>query len=222
MLFVDADTDRQYTYKSLQTTALDFAKGLKSQWEWQKGDVLAFYTPNCIDTPSVTFGTLWTGGICSPANPAYTVDELAFQLKDSGAKALITQAAQLKQAKAACKKVGIPDDRIILIGDQKDPEGKIKHFTSIRNMAGTSRYRKARFTPKTDLAFLVYSSGTTGTPKGVMLSHTNLVANVLQAAVEEEKTLQYNPGQPQPVIMACLPFFHIYGRPIPSFLSNLP
>lgn len=174
--------------------------------------MLGFFTPNCVDTPAVTFGTLWAGGICSPANPAYTVDELAFQLKDSGAKGLITQWPVIKQAKAACKEAGIPEDRIVLIGDQKDPDGRIKHFTSIRNMAGTSRYRKARIDSKKDVAFLVYSSGTTGFPKGVMLSHENLVSNVMQSAGVDADTLRYFGPDQQSTVMATLPFYHIYGK----------
>ena len=108
----------------------------------------------------VTWGTLFAGGIVSPANPGYTVDELAFQLKDSGAKALATQVPMLQNALAAAKKVGIPEDRVILLGDEKDREGRFKHFTSIRNISGTQRYRRTKVDPAKDLAFLVYSSGT--------------------------------------------------------------
>jgi 4-coumarate--CoA ligase len=93
------------------------------------------------------------------ANPGYTADELAFQLQDSGAKALVTQLAQLDIALEACKKVGIPRDRVILIGDEKDKKGVFKHFTSIRNISGTQRYRRTKVNPAKDLAFLVYSSG---------------------------------------------------------------
>lgn len=122
--------------------------------------MLALYTPNSIDTPVITWGTLFAGGIVSPANPGYTVEELAFQLKDSGAKALATQVSMLQNAVAAAKKVGLPEDHIFLIGDERHGQGRFKHFTSVRNISGTQRYRRTKVDPAKDLAFLVYSSGT--------------------------------------------------------------
>ena len=106
--------------------------------------MLGLYIPNSIDTPAITWGVHWCGGIVSPANPGYTVDELAFQLKDSGARALITNLEGLANAKAACKKVGISEEFIALAGDQRDPDARIKHFTSIRNISGATRYRKTK------------------------------------------------------------------------------
>lgn len=140
------------------------------------------------------------------------MEELAFQLKDSGAKALATQKPFLKVAQEACRKVGIETDRIILIGDEKDETMKFKHFTSVRNMSGVTRFRKAKIDPKKDLAFLVYSSGTTGHPKGVMLSHSNIVSNVLMLAVGEEGNISWKGGKNNEgdKIIAFLPFFHIY------------
>ncbi|PVH85742.1 4-coumarate-CoA ligase-like protein [Cadophora sp. DSE1049] len=213
VIYVDPDANRSYTYAQVRSTALDFGKGLKANWEWKKGDVLALFSPNCIDTPALTWGIHWAGGILSPANPGYTADELAFQLKDSRAKALATQKPFLKIAQEACKKVGIDEDRIILIGDEKDETARFKHFTNIRNISGATRFRKAKIDPKKDLAFLVYSSGTTGHPKGVMLSHSNIVSNVMMLKVGEGGNLSWKGGKNNEgdKILAFLPFFHIYG-----------
>lgn len=180
VIYLDPDTKRSYTYAQVRSTAIEFGKGLKAVWGWKKNDVLALYTPNCIDTPAVTWGCHWAGGILSPANPGYTVDELAFQLKDSGAKALITQKPFLQSAMAACKKVGIDEDRIILMGDERDETHKFKHFSGIRNLAGTSRYKKTKVDPKKDLAFLVYSSGTVSTSFLHYLNRTRDSATCLE------------------------------------------
>ena len=120
----------------------------------------------------------------------------------------------MKVATEAAKQAGIPNDRIILIGDHRDASNVFKHFTSIVNTAGTSRYRRTKVDPKKDLAFLVYSSGTTGLPKGVMLSHENIVSNCLMMKAGEGGNLTWN-GGPEgkgDTLIAFLPFFHIYGR----------
>ena len=212
-IYRDADTGRFYTYAQVKETAIQFGKGLKSVWEWQKGDVMALFSPNCIDIPAIIWGTQWAGGIISPANPGYTVDELAFQLKDSGAKAVCTQKPYLKIVSEAATCVGIPEDRVILMGDERDNSFKNKHFSAIRNLAGTSRYRRTKVDPKTDLAFLVYSSGTTGHPKGVMLCHENIVANILMLKAGEGGNVTWDGGPDGhgDNILAFLPFFHIYG-----------
>ena len=160
------------------------------------------------------WGVHWAGGIVSPANPGYTAEELAFQLKDSGAKALVTQKPFLKVAIKAATQAGIPEDRIILMGDDKDESMRFKHFSSIRNLAGTNRYRRTKAHPRNDLAFLVYSSGTTGHPKGVMLCHQNIVSNILMLKAGEGGNLSWEGGPDGggDSMIAFLPFFHIYGR----------
>lgn len=224
MVVFDAATQKSYTYAQVRDTATAFAHGIRAVWDWKKGDVMAIFSPNCIDTPSIMYGVAWTGGVISPANPTYTVDELAFQLTNSEAKALVTQIPFLPIAREAAKKAGIPEDRIILMGARRDPDTRFKHFTSIRNLAGTSRYRRAKINPKKDVAYLVYSSGTTGLPKGVMLSHTNVIANVLQVS-HADQNLKWHEGHDGKGdrIAAFLPFFHIYGETVawPGLISNV-
>jgi len=155
----------------------------------------------------------------SPANPGYTVDELAFQLKDSGAKALVTQVPQLEIAVQACKKVGIPEDQIIVMGE-RDTQGKFRHWTSIRNISGATRYRRAKVDPANDLAFLVYSSGTTGKPKGVMLTHRNIVANTLQITAGEGPTRRPARRRQCPRFPPVLPHLRSHRHSPPVFLSR--
>ncbi|KAF2857263.1 acetyl-CoA synthetase-like protein [Piedraia hortae CBS 480.64] len=213
VIFLDPNINRSYTFAQVKKTASDFGKGLQDQWGWQKGDVLGIYSPNSVDYPVVCWGCHFAGGIVSPSNAAYTVDELAFQLRDSGAKGLVTQVSHLKTALAACEKVGIPRKRVCLMGEERVSDGSFRHFTDILNVAAVLHYRRVRVDPAKDLAFLVYSSGTTGHPKGVMLSHRNIVSNVLQvSAGEGPLSPAPAPGRPEgDKILAFLPFYHIYG-----------
>ena len=213
VIYTDTETNESLTFAQVKEIAAEFGKGLKATWDWKKGDVMAMFTPNCLDFPPFIWGVHWAGGVCSPANPGYTTDELAFQLKDTGAKALATHKQCLPVALDAAQKVGLAPDRIILLGDERDDSMRTKHYTSIRNLAGTNRYRRAKINPRQDLAFLVYSSGTTGLPKGVMLSHRNIIANILQQKTAEGGNLSWEGGLhgEGDRLLAFLPFFHVYG-----------
>lgn len=205
---------RSYTLAQLRTAATEFGRGLKALWGWERGDVLAFYTPNDVDTPALTFGLLWAGGVASPANPLYTADELAFQLRDSGAKGIVTQAAFLGKAREAAARAGVPEDRIILLGEESGADGGFRHWSSIKPAAHCSRYAKTEVRPTKDLAFLVYSSGTTGLPKGVCLTHYNVVGNLLQnVSLESQHLKPYGgPGNTGDRLLGVIPFFHVYVR----------
>jgi 4-coumarate--CoA ligase len=217
VIYLEAKTGRSYTYAQVRNTAIEFGKGLKANWNWRKGDVLALYSPNSIDFPAVTWGCLWAGGIISPANPAYTADELAFQLRDAGAKGLATQVSCLEMAKKAAKKVGLSEDRIILMGSTG--HSVVKHFTSIGRNSGTTKFERTKIDPREDLAFLVYSSGTTGLPKGVMLTHQNMVCNLQQLKVSESAELDWKggPDGQGDKIIGFLPFYHAFGMLLYSF-----
>ncbi|EME78790.1 uncharacterized protein MYCFIDRAFT_43581 [Pseudocercospora fijiensis CIRAD86] len=214
VLFHDTNSTRKYPYGHLRTTALTFGQSLCTEWKWQKKDVLAIFSPNDIDFPAVVLGCLWAAGTVTTANPAYTAAELTTQLQDSGAKALVTHPACLKTALEAAKRSGIPQNRIILLGGSGGNQ-ELKHFTAIRSFSFLGRGNIARpctIDPKNDIAFLVYSSGTTGKPKGVMLSHRNLVVNCLQVDTAWGQFLSSGTqtGEGARSIL-FLPMYHIYG-----------
>ncbi|KAK4182634.1 hypothetical protein QBC35DRAFT_444854 [Podospora australis] len=199
------ETHGSYTWSDLREASINFGRGLQEQYAWKKGDVLAFYTPNSIDTPILTLGALYAGAIVSPSNPLYTPEELAFQLRDSSAKALVTQPAYLPTAIAAAKKASLSLSRIILLGSQDASD--FPHFASIHPSPSSPPQPVLSISPKVDPAFLVYSSGTTGLPKGVILTHYNMVANILQASATEGSQWSWSVDKQ----LAFLPFFHIYG-----------
>ncbi|KAJ5599264.1 hypothetical protein N7450_000331 [Penicillium hetheringtonii] len=207
-IYRDAITNRKYSYDSLHDAAAIFGQGLRSKWDWKKGDILTLFAPNNIDVPVIIYGTFFAGGIVSPANPSYSADELAFQLKDNGTKAIATFNYLLPVATAAAKKIGIPTTHIILLGDGRDSSNQFQHFEQIKS---TSTYLheppREKLDPNHDLAFLVYSSGTTGLPKGVMLSHRNIVANVLMVASSVGQSYSWKNDR----LIGILPFYHIYG-----------
>lgn len=204
-IFIDGATKRELTYTDLRDQSKAFGIGLRSLWRWKKGDVLAIFSTNTIDIPPLILGTSWACGVVTPANPTYEVDALTFQLKDSGAKALATIVELLPIAIKAAANAGIPKNRIILLGDQR--QGEFKHWRDISDPITTMKWMKGKVNPEKDLAFLVYSSGTTGYPKGVMLSHRNVTSSTLQVLLSEGGNLTWENDS----IIAFLPFFHIYG-----------
>lgn len=119
---------------------------------------MALFTPNNVDVPAVNFGIQWAGGVACPANPTYSPEELAQQLADSGARALITQKPLLETARKAAKLAGLPAERILLLGDGRDETGVHRHWTEITARGAGVVPQKPDIDPKKDLAYLVYSS----------------------------------------------------------------
>jgi acyl-CoA synthetase (AMP-forming)/AMP-acid ligase II len=166
------------------------ARGLR------KGDVVAVFSPNTPWFPVVFHGIAAAGCVMSPINSLYTPDEIAFQLRDSGASMLITVSPFLDRAMAAVSTS--PVDEVVVM------DGAEGHASLVDLLSTDAPSPQVDIDPANDLVTLPYSSGTTGLPKGVMLTHRNLVANVAQcrpliALGEDER------------IIAVLPFFHIYG-----------
>ncbi|OCT46522.1 putative 4-coumarate--CoA ligase 1 [Cladophialophora carrionii] len=204
VVFVDVAAQQQQSVRDVRDAATRFGRGMRQQWHWHKGDVLAMFSPNSTDIAAVTFGTLWAGGVVCPFNNLYTVGELASQLKSSQAKALVTHVACLEVAREAALLVGLSLDRVILVGS-RDPKERFKHFSDVQ--ASIADVQRVHVDPKEDLAYLVYSSGTTGLPKGVMLTHENIVANMLQAAVMDAQQMHWTKDS----TVGFLPMYHIYG-----------
>jgi acyl-CoA synthetase (AMP-forming)/AMP-acid ligase II len=192
---VDGARGDQLTYGQLAGSVDRVAAALHERG-LRKGDRVAIFSPNTAWYPVVFHGIAKAGLVSTTINSLYTPDEIAFQLADSGAKMLITVSPFLDRAMAAVAKSPV-DEVVVMDGAEGHP--------SLRDLLGSQAPSvQVPIDPANDLVTLPYSSGTTGLPKGVMLTHRNLVANVLQQQAvftrhEDER------------IIAVLPFFHIYG-----------
>ena len=150
-------------------------------------------------------GILRAGATATTINALFTAKDIAKQLTDSKAKMLVTVTPLLAQAKEAAAAVGLADaDLVVLDGEGQAATG---HPNAADLMAKGLPAPQVSFAPSSHLAALPYSSGTTGNPKGVMLTHRNLVANVAQIRPLHGMVAE-------DVVLAVLPFFHIYGMTV--------
>jgi acyl-CoA synthetase (AMP-forming)/AMP-acid ligase II len=192
---IDGPSGRTLTYGQLAGAIRALAAGLDARG-FGKGDVFAVYMPNLPEYAVVLHGVASTGGRCTTMNPLYTANEVAHQLEDSGARFLVTVGPMLEVAREAAERAGIEEVFVI---------GEAEGATPLTELMGDPERAPApEIDPAEDLAVLPYSSGTTGLPKGVMLSHRNLVANMSQNQVAF-------PIGEDDVLVGVLPFFHIYG-----------
>ncbi len=193
---VDGPSGRTLTYAQLAGAIRSFAGGLKARG-FQKGDTLAILLPNVPEYAVAWHGTAWAGGTVTTVNPVYNADEIKHQLEDAGAKFLIVYAQALDNARKAAEGTGV--EEIFVLGEA---EGA----TPVTELLGEPLAEQVDVDPG-DTVALPYSSGTTGLPKGVMLSHRNLVSNILQASA----SLGMDDDE---VVIGVLPFFHIYGMTV--------
>ena len=195
---IDGPSGRTLTYGQLAAGVERVAAGLDRQG-FKKGDVLGLFAPNCPEFALAFHGALAAGGVVTTVNSLSTVQDLEFQLRNAGAQFLVTVPAFLDRAVPAAGLAGI--ERVFVLGGAPESPGTTS-FDAL--LAATAPAPDVSIEPATDLAALPYSSGTTGLPKGVMLTHRNLVANLVQTAVQ-------HPVAGEDRIVAVLPFFHIYG-----------
>jgi long-chain acyl-CoA synthetase len=219
---------KQLSYGQVDELSRQFAGYLTGVLKLAKGDRVAIMMPNVLQYPIVLFGALRAGLVVVNTNPMYTARELKHQLEDSGAKAIVVLdnfAATLQQSLA-----GTQIEHIVTtgIGDMLGfPKGALINFVlkHVKKMVPSFRLPQAvRFRDalargaahplpavtltRDDLAFLQYTGGTTGVAKGAMLTHGNMVANMLQASAWIGTEL-VKPGEE--VIITALPLYHIFS-----------
>lgn len=171
----------------------------------RKGDVLALHSPNTVAYPPVFYGATRAGASVTTVHPLATAEEFAKQLRDSSARWIVTVSPLLEVARRAAElAAGIKE---IFVCDRADG-----HVSVLDMFLSTAPEPVVPIDPSEDIAALPYSSGTTGVPKGVMLTHRSIATNL-------EQLLPTVPMGPGDNILAVLPFFHIYGL---TALMNAP
>ncbi|MCK4480311.1 MAG: acyl--CoA ligase [Candidatus Lokiarchaeota archaeon] len=190
---------KNMTYKQFKEQVDIFATALKNIGV-KKGDRVALYGPNSIQWEISFLGLERAGAILVPMNPLFKETEVEYEANDSGAETIIVSQPEYPNVAAVKDKTNIKN--IIVIESGEKPEGTLGWSELIANTKPDPP--EYNFDPKEDLAALVYTSGTTGLPKGTMLTHYNIVSNVIQISqIFELSELD--------IAMTVLPLYHIYG-----------
>ncbi|MGQ0800058.1 MAG: AMP-binding protein [Pseudomarimonas sp.] len=204
LALIDGSSGRSLTFAELAAAVARFAGGLAALGIGP-GKTVAVMAPNLPEYAIVFHGVTATGACLTTLNPASTHSEVRHQLLDSGACMLVTVPTVLAVARAACQ--GTALRTTVVIG----ATGQVEMTAGNEELDFADLLRAPPLSPRDidpdSIAVLPYSSGTTGLPKGVMLSHRNLVANLVQ--MEHHLGL----GDDE-VMVAVLPFFHIYGMQV--------
>ena len=215
------------TYGELYTLSGQFAAYLQQHSGLQPGDRIAIQMPNVLQYPIAVFGAMRAGFVVVNTNPLYTKREMEHQFNDSGAKALVCLANMAHLAEDVVPKTGVKHVIVTEVGDMLPPLKRllinaavkyVKKMVPAYNIPGMVRFNDAlakgrgqNFTdanPKSeDIAVLQYTGGTTGVAKGAMLTHRNLVANMLQA----KELMASNMTDGEEVVICPLPLYHIYA-----------
>lgn len=215
------------TYTQTATLVNQFTSYLQNVLKLQKGERVAIMMPNVLQYPVAVFGVLQAGGVVVNVNPLYTPRELAHQLIDSGATAIIVLENFAHTVEKVLEQTSLKQVIVASMGDMlgwlkgtlvnfmlRKVKKMVKPFhipQSITFPQALALGKKQRFTPVPlgleDLALLQYTGGTTGISKGAMLTHGNIVANMQQASEWIKANLV--PGQE--VVVTPLPLYHIFS-----------
>ncbi|KAK9279460.1 hypothetical protein L1049_013139 [Liquidambar formosana] len=200
---VDADTGESLTFAQFKSTVIKLSHGL-THLGISKGDVVLIFAPNSIQFPLCFFATVAIGAIATTVNPLYTVSEISKQVKDSNPKLVVTVPELWEKVRG----FNLP---AVVLGSKGTStkmvsNSRITFFTELLEIGGSARDFPATSVKQGDTAALLYSSGTTGTSKGVILTHGNFISASLMVTSDQDVK-----GEMHNVLLCYLPMFHVFG-----------
>ncbi|MBE7215229.1 long-chain-fatty-acid--CoA ligase FadD [Shewanella benthica] len=222
------------TYRKLEERSRAFAAYLQNELKLEKGDRVAIMMPNLLQYPIALFGVLRAGMVVVNVNPLYTPRELKHQLNDSGAKAIVVVSNFAHTLEKVVEQTPVESVILTGLGDllsapkrtlvnfvvkyikKMVPKFDLPHAISMRKSLSKGRrlqYVKPKLN-KDDLAFLQYTGGTTGVSKGAMLTHGNVVSNLLQANAAYSPMLDDG----KEFVVTALPLYHIFALTVNCLL----
>ncbi|CAG7723148.1 unnamed protein product [Allacma fusca] len=207
--FECAESGRKYTHRQVLEQSRGFAAAM-IQSGYKRGDVIGVVLHNIPEYCAILYGIWEAGLVASPVNPAYTAAEITRQLESSGAQGVVTLPDYLEACRAA-KTANPKIKSIVIVGEPH--EGCHSYYEMVKaDTTGVDFAKGSQMDTLNDTILLPYSSGTTGLPKGVMLTHSNLTTNLLQSTHPTYIKANAFEGQnEQERLLGLLPFFHSYG-----------
>ncbi|KXJ19143.1 probable 4-coumarate--CoA ligase 3 [Exaiptasia diaphana] len=196
---VDSKSNRSYTYRQLISLIKKCGSGLLRAG-LKPRETIALILPNVPEYPIIVYGATSVGVIVTTLNPSYTVDEFVYQLRDSEATHVVTIPQLSQKVKEAASKLNIKS--LYTLGEA---DGFMSMSTLIFGDNGSLFQFYEPRNWREEVLYLPYSSGTTGHPKGVMLTHFNLIAHKYQISQGGLTVIQTR------VMLGLMPFFHSYG-----------
>ncbi|KAF5360393.1 hypothetical protein D9756_004584 [Leucocoprinus leucothites] len=218
---IEDGTGRLISKQELRERTTALASALRYRFGIGEDDVVLLFSRNHVDYPVAIWAVHQLGGIISGANPDFSTSELLYQLQATKATVLIAGVDGLPAAEAAAKEHGLSSDRLLVFNAADSSKiGKVSVEDMVQlGRTHASSFQERKLKPgegKTKLAFLSFSSGTTGRPKAVAIPHYAPIANIVQIAVHNRvhenycawEERRYRPGD---VAIGVLPLYHIYG-----------
>uniref|UniRef100_A0A6P3ZLT8 4-coumarate--CoA ligase-like 7 isoform X1 n=1 Tax=Ziziphus jujuba TaxID=326968 RepID=A0A6P3ZLT8_ZIZJJ len=205
---IDADSNETLSFAQFKSMVIKVSHGLL-HLGIKKNDVVLIFAPNSIQFPICFLGTVAIGAIATTSNPLYTVSELSKQVKDSNPKLVVTVPELFEKV----KDFNLP---VVLLGSKDSSRvalsSKILNFHDLVSLSGSASEFPMVNVKQTDTAALLYSSGTTGASKGVILTHRNFIAASLMVTMDQEVA-----GEKDNLFLCFLPMFHVFGLAVITY-----